>query len=164
VFRAGGYACSRAVTLDDRRLSCAQSFVGVRRDAVPLLARAARRAHRVGLKDGRCTSRHLVDHELDRAQRVVPLDELLKVEDVAEGAVRFAVSARSGRIARGASAASSGVGIRVAFSFLLDAPHTPTLAWTSLRNINFGVCEWGDGSSFPPALDNGKRRCLLWAP
>jgi hypothetical protein len=49
-------------------------------------------------------AQRLVDHALDRAQRVVPLDELLEVEGVLEAAVRFAVSAQAERIARRAPA------------------------------------------------------------
>ncbi len=49
-------------------------------------------------------ARRLVDHALDRAQRVVPIDELLKVEGVLEAAIRFAVCAHGGGFAGGAPA------------------------------------------------------------
>ncbi len=112
----------RAERLEQERLQ--QPFGRDRRTAVERLGAAE-----VAVSP----AQRLVDHALDRAQRVVPLDELLEVDGVPEAAVRFAVSAYDGRFARGAPAVFI-AGIRGVFQ-------RPAKASTRLRTLRAGTRE-----------------------
>ena len=79
----------RVERLEEQRLQ--QPLGRDRRPAVPRIRGPEVAVH---------AAERLVDHALDGAERMVPLDEFLEIDGVPEAAVGFAVSAHGGRFVR----------------------------------------------------------------